>query len=142
MKMRLQWIPGLKPSVGWESDDGMWRFHVYYDPVSLEPEKVFYRNPVVRLGLEPTDILRLTRRSNPEIRKAVIAAIGDGSRLPQLKYEGEKMQTEKKAAERHEAAAIFRQALAEAGIAIGRPEFAALADQLNEDELLELRRLR
>jgi hypothetical protein len=32
--------------------------------------------------------------------------------------------------------------LAEGGLAIGRPEFAVLAQQLSEDQLLQLRALR
>jgi hypothetical protein len=143
MKMQLQWIPGLKPSVNWNSDDGEWLFHAYYDPVTLQPDKVFYRNPATRLfGYEHPQQFRLTKRSNPQIRQAVIAAIGDGSQLPRLKEEGEEREFQRKADRRREELSIFRTALAEGGAAVGRPEFARLAEELSDDQILELRQLR
>ena len=89
-----------------------------------------------------TESFRLTKRSNPELLRAVIATIGDGSALPELFRQAQKKEAERKAAERREYAATFRIALAEGGMAIGRPEFAALAEQLSEDQLLLLRQLR
>ena len=88
------------------------------------------------------ETFRLTKRSNPELRAAVVATIGDGSALPQLLEQAEKAEAERDAAERREHAATFRKALAEGGTAIGRPEFAVLAEQLSEDQLLVLRDLR
>ena len=99
MEMTLEYIPSLKPSVSWKSDDGEWRFHVFYDPKTLEPEKVFYKNTLGEVGSVETEVFRLTRRSNADIRAAVIAAIGDGSSLPRLKREGKLREKAEEAAE-------------------------------------------
>ena len=144
MKMRLAYIGTWRPCVEWESEDGQWNFQVLFDPETLEPERICYKNPIdkSRQRLSVSETLRLTKRSNPELRAAVIATIGDGSALPELLEQAKKAEAERDAAERRENAAVFRKALAEGGMAIGRPEFVALAEQLSEDQLLVLRQLR
>jgi hypothetical protein len=144
LNMRLAYTGTWRPNVTWESDDGQWRFHVWFDPATLEPEQTFHKNPVDRsqVGVWRTESFRLTKRSNPELRAAVIATIGDGSALPELLEQAKEAKAERDAAERRENAAVFRKALAEGGMAIGRPEFVALAEQLTEDQLLALRQLR
>ena len=52
LNMRLAYTGTWRPNVTWESDDGQWRFHVWFDPVTLEPEKTFHKNPVDRSQVE------------------------------------------------------------------------------------------